>query len=112
MVVVILKKFTLFVSQDTRRSISDLIWSINQSMGIEIVLNLNPDKNILKMILVHTETPKRRRTHAGPAGGGTFSPSFISAWVNSLPAGRHNYVSAGSDAVYGFQLLQKKHCNV
>lgn len=54
---VILTKVVLFVSQDTHISIYHLIWSINQSMGIEIVVN--PDENVLKMILVHTEMHKR-----------------------------------------------------
>lgn len=57
LVFVILTKVVLFVSQDTHISIYYLIWSINQSMGIEIVVN--PDENVLKMILVHTEMHKR-----------------------------------------------------
>lgn len=57
--VFILTKFVLFVSQDAHISTSNLIWSINQSMGIEIVVYLNPDENVLKIISVHTEMPKR-----------------------------------------------------
>lgn len=42
---------------------------------------LNPDENVLKMISVHLEMPKRWRAHAGPAGGGTFTLSFMGSRV-------------------------------
>lgn len=97
LVFVILTKFVLFVSQDTHTSISYYIWSINQSMGIRNhCISESWQVRIENDLGTPTEMPKRWHTHAGPAGGGTFSLSFMGTRVDSL---RHKYVSAGSDAV-------------